>query len=418
MVTQSELDVDKLLLPEGIIAIPPPCSLRLPTTSGTHVELQAENHQHWTKKAIVPFVVLTLVQFLTATFQTLAKVALTSGINPLFFTFYRNVVAFFFLLPFAYFLERDIRPKLTLHTIGSFTLLAFFAILANQQFFLAGLALTSTLFTGVSQNIIPAITFLLATFFGMEKISFRRTSDLAKILGTVVCITGAVTMTLYKGIALYQQPTGEDKYILHGPENLHLSFKHLGLPQALQFEIGSWALGVLCLFLNCTSWGLYLIHQGPALKRYPALLSMVTFMELFGCIQVAIVGVACEGTQFLDFRSITLDQFMIVLYGGILVSAINLVLQAWCVGQVGPFLVSLFSPVQTLLVALMAVLILGDTLYMGILIGGILIIGGFYIVMCGKQMERRRSALALKCSTNPAGLGDTKQSDLEEPLLS
>ena len=52
------------------------------------------------------------------------------------------------------------------------------------------------------------------------------------------------------------------------------------------------------------------------------------------------------------------------------------------------------------------------------LIGGILIIGGFYIVICGKQMERRRSALALKCSTNPAGLGDTKQSDLEEPLLS
>jgi hypothetical protein len=39
-------------------------------------------------------------------------------------------------------------------------------IIGNQQFFLAGLALTSTLFAGVSQNMIPAITCLLAAVFG------------------------------------------------------------------------------------------------------------------------------------------------------------------------------------------------------------------------------------------------------------
>lgn len=415
MVTESELDVEKP--PEEGIAISLPGCQPVHTTSGApHVELQAQSRPHWTKKAIVPFLVLTLVQFLTATFIMLCKVALVSGIDPLFFTFYRNLVGFFFLAPFAYYLERDIRPKLTLHTIGSLNLLSFFAIIGNQQFFLAGLALTSTLFAGVAQNMIPAITCLLAAVFGMEKLSFRKTSDLAKMMGTVICITGAVTMSLYKGIALYQRPTGQDE-LHHGFELLQLRFVHLG---SLQFEfISYYALGVLCLFLNCTSWALYLIHQGPVLERYPALLSMITLMEFFGCIQVAVLGAAYDGTRFLDFRSTTTDQLIIILYGGILISAVNLVLQAWCIRQVGPFIVSLYSPVQTLVVALMAVLIQGDTLYMGILIGGTLIIGGFYSVVCGKQMEQRRAALAHTCSTtNPTGSGDTKQSDLEEPLLS
>lgn len=96
----------------------------------------------------------------------------------------------------------------------------------------------------------------------METVSFRRTSDLAKMLGTLTCIIGAVTMTLFKGMALYQRPSGQG--VLHHGfefEYLHLSVKHLGLPQALQFKIGYEALGVLCLFLNCTSWGLYLINQ-------------------------------------------------------------------------------------------------------------------------------------------------------------
>jgi hypothetical protein len=91
----------------------------------------------------------------------------------------------------------------------------------------------------------------------MEKLSFRKTSDLAKMIGTVICITGAVTMSLYKGIAIYQRPTGQDE-LHHGFELLQLRFVHLG---SLQFEISYYALGMLCLFLNCTSWALYLIHQ-------------------------------------------------------------------------------------------------------------------------------------------------------------
>jgi hypothetical protein len=57
------------------------------------------------------------------------------------------------------------------------------------------------------------------------------------------------------------------------------------------------------------------------------------------------------------------------------------------------------------------------------LIGGVLIIGGFYIVIYAQKKERRsqRDALDQKYSyTKPGGLlvGNRKQSNLEEPLLS
>lgn len=57
------------------------------------------------------------------------------------------------------------------------------------------------------------------------------------------------------------------------------------------------------------------------------------------------------------------------------------------------------------------------------MIGGVLIIGGFYIVIYAQKEERRsqREALDQKYSyTKPEGflVGDRKQSDLEEPLLS
>jgi hypothetical protein len=82
------------------------------------------------------------------------------------------------------------------------------------------------------------------------------------MLGTVVCISGAVTITVYKGIAIFQwNPVEEDIDIdKHG--FLHL-FKYLDfLAEALQLNSPyALPLGVLCVLGNCVSWALYLINQ-------------------------------------------------------------------------------------------------------------------------------------------------------------
>jgi hypothetical protein len=42
---------------------------------------------------------------------------------------------------------------------------------------------------------------------------------------------------------------------------------------------------------------------------------MISIMQLLGALQMAVAGVAYEGTQFLDFRLSTMDQLVVILYG-------------------------------------------------------------------------------------------------------
>lgn len=107
---ESEVDVEKLVVaaaPEQAASI-----LLLPLASpGKLANDNINGRKHWTKKTVVPFAVLTAVQFLYGGHQILSKVALVSGLDPLFFSFYRNLVAFLFLAPVAFFLDRSVTPS-------------------------------------------------------------------------------------------------------------------------------------------------------------------------------------------------------------------------------------------------------------------------------------------------------------------
>ena len=52
--------------------------------------------------------------------------------------------------------------------------------------------------------------------------------------------------------------------------------------------------------------------------------------------------------------------------------------------------VAVYQPVQTLVVAIMASLTLGEKFYLGGIIGAVLIIAGLYLVLWGKSEERAR----------------------------
>lgn len=62
--------------------------------------------KHWSKKTMVPYLVLAFLQFTSAGYQILTRVALVHGIDPLLFTSCRNLIAGIFLAPGAYFIER------------------------------------------------------------------------------------------------------------------------------------------------------------------------------------------------------------------------------------------------------------------------------------------------------------------------
>jgi hypothetical protein len=107
---------------------------------------------------------------------------------------------------------------------------------------------------------------------------------------------------------------------------------------------------------------------------------------------------------------------------GIIASGVNFVLQSWCVQRAGPFIASVYNPLQMVLTAALAVLILGDTVFLGTLLGAIFIVGGFYMVVYGQALERRLkrdSALTSKSLAVPEKIQVTESliSNLERPLL-
>ncbi|KAH8970629.1 hypothetical protein BDL97_02G097900 [Sphagnum fallax] len=354
--------------------------------------------------------------------QILARVALVDGVNQFMFSIYRNLIAFVFIGPLAYYVERANRPQLTFSSLCKFNLLALTGIVGSQQLFLAGLSLTSPLFTAIAQNLIPIFTFLLAVSFGLEEVRILRRDGIAKVLGTIICIGGAITVSLYKGIVIIQTNK------LHSTNCLQLEadqytqpFRNLatiyGLSSPLvEYKINNYHLGIICLLLNTFSWVVFLTLQMPILQKFPAPMTVNAFTYMFGFIQVGLVGAVWEGNlKFLHFNFSSSGQVIAILYTGIIASGVNYVLQSWCVQRAGPFIASVYNPLQM-------VLILGDTVFLGTLLGAIFIVGGFYMVVYGQALERRLkrdSALTSKSLAVPEKIQVTESSisNLERPLL-
>ena len=77
---------------------------------------------------------------------------------------------------------------------------------------------------------------------------------------------------------------------------------------------------------------------------------------------------------------------------GFIASGVAFAVQIWCIDRGGPVFVAVYQPVQTLVVAIMASLTLGEKFYLGGIIGAVLIIAGLYLVLWGKSQERARLA--------------------------
>ncbi|KAJ4871742.1 Protein WALLS ARE THIN 1 [Raphanus sativus] len=330
-------------------------------------------------------IAMLTLQFGYAGFHVVSRAALNMGISKLVFPVYRNIIALLLLLPFAYFLEKKERPAITLNFLIQFFFLALIGITANQGFYLLGLDYTSPTFASSMQNSVPAITFLMAALLRIEKVRINRRDGISKVLGTALCVAGASVITLYKGPTIYT-PTS------------HLHTHLLTTNPAVLAPLGdaapkNWTLGCIYLIGHCLSWSGWLVFQAPVLKSYPARLSVTSYTLLFGIIQFVIIAAFCErDSQAWVFHSGW--ELFTILYAGIVASGIAFAVQIWCIDRGGPVFVAVYQPVQTLVVAIMASIALGEEFYLeGMIIGAVLIIAGLYFVLYGKSEERKFAAL-------------------------
>ncbi|KAI3517897.1 hypothetical protein L1887_17118 [Cichorium endivia] len=330
---------------------------------------------HVSEKMKLLIAVLVL-QLCFAGFHIVSRVALNIGVSKVVYPVYRNLLALVLLAPFAYFYEKKERPPLTFSLLVQFFFLALVGITANQGFYILGLYYATPAFASAMQNSVPAITFIMASALRLEKVNIARRDGLAKVIGTLASVGGATVITLYKGPSLMHQ----DASVINHEDMLSASPKML-----------NWTWGCIYLLGHCLSWAGWMVFQAPVVKKYPAKLSLTSFTCFFGLIQFMVIAAFFERDP-IKWKIKSVEELFTIFYAGIISSGIVLSLQTWCIQKGGPVFVAVFQPVQTVLVAIMAFAILHDQLYLGGLLGAVLIMMGLYSVLWGKKEEKRIEA--------------------------
>lgn len=206
----------------------------------------------------------------------------------------------------------------------------------------------------------------------MEKLDFRLRSSLAKSIGTMVSIAGALMVTLYKGPPIT---------FAASPHNLHHE-----LHASVQ---SNWLIGGLLLVAACFCFALLLIVQTWIMKEYPAVLMQTLICCIIVTIQIATVSLVAEKDPN-AWRLRPDIELIAIGYSALFGIAIRSVVHTWACNKKGPVYVSLFKPLGIVIALVMGVAFLGDTLYLGSVVGAAVISTGFYSVIWGKAQEEKR----------------------------
>ncbi|XP_037495597.1 WAT1-related protein At5g40240-like isoform X2 [Jatropha curcas] len=291
--------------------------------------------------SIVPFLGMVMAVLAQASDMVISKAAMSKGISRHVLLVYSYALSSLILLPISIFSHRSDLHPLCFPLLSSFFLLALIGF-SGQALNYAGVQFSSPTLGTAMLNLVPAFTFIFALLFRMEKLDLKSSSSLAKFIGTVVSISGAFTVTIYKGLPFIIMP----------------SFDGLN-HQLLLSEEGNWILGGFLSATHAMMTSLWYILQASILKKYTSVLIVVFFYSLFATILSAVVSLTVE-----DFG-------------------------AWRLRTDMGLVAVIYSPLGIVAAALMGIIFLGDTLFLGSVIGAIVIAAGFYAVMWGIAKEEQ-----------------------------
>ncbi|XP_057950712.1 WAT1-related protein At5g40240-like [Malania oleifera] len=330
---------------------------------------------------VAPFAAMVAVGFLDVGMTTLSKAAMSRGMSHFVFVVYSNALATLILLPSSFIFLRP--PPPTFSLLCKFFLLSLVGITIMQNCVFTGVSYSSPTLGSAIGNLVPAFTFLLVVIFRIEKLDLKSSRCQIKILGTLVLISGAMIITLYKGPPVFALAIRSPSTSSNNPPTRQPSSSNV-LGTANNWVVGGlfFATASLCLSI----WNAF---QASILKVYTSEVTIVGFFCLFGTIQSAALSLIAE--RNLNSWKLRPDVELIsVLYSGVFGSVTSFCVQTWCIHKKGPVFVAMFQPLGVAIAALMGVIFLGDTLYIGSVIGTIIISAGFYGVTWAQAEEEEK----------------------------
>ncbi|KAF7142533.1 hypothetical protein RHSIM_Rhsim05G0130300 [Rhododendron simsii] len=325
----------------------------------------------------LPFLTMVIVQVGYAGMNILSKLAMDSGMNPFVHVAYRQIFATVVIAPFAYFLERKTRPKMTRVIFFQIFLSSIFGATMNQVLYFVGLHNSTPTIACALSNLLPALTFILAVPFRLESVGMRRKEGQAKVVGTVVCVGGAMLLSFYHGRSVI------------GGSSIHWKYADdmgNGNSTTSQTHGNNFMSGPFLIIASTMAWAIWFIIQARMGESYSAPYTSSALICLMSSVECGIIGFIAEHNLSAWSLSPTI-RVVSSLYAGAIGSALAFCLMSWCIQRKGPLYVSVFSPLLLVIVAVLSWALLEEKLYVGTVGGSALIVLGLYAVLWGKNRE-------------------------------
>ncbi|KAE8716530.1 WAT1-related protein [Hibiscus syriacus] len=319
-------------------------------------------------REVAPFTVMVIMEACTIALTILAKTALTGGVSPFVFVVYTNAIGSFLLLPFSFLYHRRESTQQSLFTFPLLLRIFFLGltgIAISQNLAFLGLSYSSPIVVCATGLLLPSISFLLSIILRTIKLDWRSSSSQAKIMGTLISITGFIFVELYRGPFIRTSPVS-------------LSRPLQAIPKLLLFYStpDRWVLGGILLTaanMSVSIWNTIQRDLDAWKLKHKRDLLLITVTGIFGSIIRSNVHLACTRMK-------------------------------------GPFYVPMFKPFGILFATIFGTSFFTNSLQYGSVIGTIIVGTGYYALMWGQIREA-----VLRKELDVEKVDDI--SDLKAPLL-
>ncbi|WCJ26885.1 nodulin MtN21 /EamA-like transporter family protein [Euphorbia peplus] len=342
----------------------------------------------------LPFLAMVIVQFGFAGMNITSKLAMDSGMKPLVLVSYRQLFATIVMVPFAYFFEWKNRPKMTKQIFFQIFICSLTGVTGNQVLYFIGLENSTPTIGCALTNILPAVTFILAVLLRQEKVGIKKISGQAKLAGTILCVAGAMLLSFYHG-----------PIVNIGESSIHWKYADQS-GSASSSSKSSFILGPVFIMFSAVSWAIWFTVQAKVSDKYPAPYTSTLLMCAMGTVQCVAIGVGANH-ELSQWSLRDPGRLIAAVYAAVVCSALAFSLTSWSIQKKGALYVSVFSPLLLVIVAVLSWALLREKLFTGTVIGSVMIVGGLYGVLWGKDKE-------MKMKLEELNFGAIKQRGKEE----
>jgi drug/metabolite transporter (DMT)-like permease len=274
---------------------------------------------------------------------SIAKDVMPEFIQPFGFIFCRVSGA---LLLFWMFSQFAVKEKVAQKDLALLAVCGGFGVAANQLMFFYGLNLTSPINAAIILTCNPILVLIISAVVIKERITSR------KIIGIGLGLTGAAGLILFNGAA----SLSSDGFI-----------------------------GDLFVFLNATSYAIYLVLVKPLMNKYKPM-TVIKWVFFFGFIYVLPFG-------WNQFHEIDWSGFTPNIWGAFVFVVVGTTFLAYLFNifglrELSPSVVSIYIYSQPLIASIMAIALQKDELSYEKIIAALFIFSGVYLVSTKKSAKK------------------------------